>query len=95
MLNVIGDYSDPANWQASDGEGGTPGTSTTAAVDRLMAILGDGPEYGTLKLNPDGSFTYMPGTGFTGQDSFTYKASDGVEESDTVTVTIEEDSTGP
>ncbi|HUT93242.1 MAG TPA: Ig-like domain-containing protein [Thermoguttaceae bacterium] len=95
VLNVIGDYSDPANWQASDDEGGTPGTSTTAAVDHLMALLVDEPEYGTLELNPDGSFTYTPGGSFTGTDSFTYKASDGVDESETVTVTIQEDSTGP
>ena len=91
VLNVIGDYDDPANWKASDDEGGTPGTSNTAAVDRLMAILVDGPEHGGLELDPDGSFIYTPGAGFTGQDSFTYKASDGVDESGTVTVTIEEE----
>ncbi|TGV62728.1 hypothetical protein EN803_36865, partial [Mesorhizobium sp. M2D.F.Ca.ET.160.01.1.1] len=32
---------------------------------------------GTLALNADGSFTYTPIAGFTGTDSFTYRAFDG------------------
>ena len=31
-----------------------------------------------MTVNPNGSFTYTPTTGFTGLDSFTYTASDGV-----------------
>lgn len=30
------------------------------------------PGHGTLTLNPDGSFTYVPATGFAGSDSFSY-----------------------
>ncbi len=44
----------------------------------LSAILISGPQHGTLDLNPDGSFTYTPDAGFSGTDSFTYRASDGV-----------------
>ena len=32
----------------------------------------------TLTVNPDGSFTYTPNAGFTGTDTFTYLASDGL-----------------
>jgi hypothetical protein len=38
------------------------------------AILITRPSNGTLALNPDGSFTYVPTAGFTGTDSFTYYA---------------------
>lgn len=33
-----------------------------------------GPQHGTLELQPDGSFTYTPNTGFTGTDYFVYEA---------------------
>ncbi len=39
-------------------------------------------------LNPDGSFTYTPDTGFNGSDSFTYHATDGTFDSAAATVTI-------
>ena len=91
VLDVSGDYDDPANWASSDELGGTPGTGTdaTAAVDFLMALLVDGPEHGDLIFNADGSFLYTPGDGFVGTDHFTYKASDGADDSEEVTVTIE------
>ncbi|MDB5387127.1 MAG: outer rane adhesin like protein [Planctomycetaceae bacterium] len=34
------------------------------------------PEHGSLTLLPDGTFTYSPDTGFSGNDSFTFKAND-------------------
>jgi hypothetical protein len=46
------------------------------------------PTNGTLSLNTDGSFTYTPNPGFTGADSFTYRASDGFATSNIATVTI-------
>lgn len=42
----------------------------------------------SFTLYPDGSFTYIPVTNFTGSDSFTYKASDGINDSLTATVSI-------
>src|SRR5262249_16849567 len=36
----------------------------------------------------DGSFTYTPFANFNGTDSFTYKATDGIADSNEVTVTI-------
>ncbi|MFS2215005.1 S8 family serine peptidase [Telluria sp. Tellsp104] len=45
--------------------------------DAMTAVLATGPAHGTLALNADGSFRYTPATGYSGSDSFTYKASDG------------------
>jgi len=36
------------------------------------------PEHGTLELEPDGSFTYVPDSGFSGSDSFSYSIADAV-----------------
>ena len=41
-----------------------------------------------VKLNADGSFTYSPATGFSGADSFTYKANDGQLRPNVATVHI-------
>lgn len=54
----------------------------------LTAVLEEGPTHGTLVLNADGSFTYTPELNYHGTDSFTYKASDGTNESNIATVTI-------
>ncbi|HET9505096.1 MAG TPA: FG-GAP-like repeat-containing protein [Hymenobacter sp.] len=62
------------------------------------AILINRPANGTLVLNPDGSFSYQPNAGFTGQDSFTYYACDPAEPllcGNPVTVTISVTRTGP
>ncbi|MCF8025900.1 MAG: tandem-95 repeat protein [Desulfobacteraceae bacterium] len=46
------------------------------------------PSRGTAADNEDGTFTYTPGSGFTGQDSFTYTVSDSAGATDTAEVTI-------
>ena len=46
------------------------------------------PVHGTLTLSANGSFSYAPATGFSGTDSFSYRASDGLAQSNTATVTI-------
>ena len=56
--------------------------------DPITAIKVTGPSHGTVTLNADGSFTYTPATGFTGTDSFTYKANDGSGDSPVAPVTI-------
>lgn len=56
--------------------------------DVLAASVVDGVSNGTLSLNEDGSFTYTPDPGFTGEDSFTYEADDGDQATDQATVTI-------
>ena len=54
----------------------------------LQAALISDVSSGTLTFNADGSFVYTPAAGFIGQDSFTYKASDGAAVSNIATVTI-------
>ncbi len=54
----------------------------------LTAVLVNTTQNGTLSLNPDGSFTYLPNPQFSGVDSFTYKAFDGDKYSAVATVTI-------
>jgi hypothetical protein len=61
---------------------------TDADGDVLTAVLAGGPSNGTVSLTSDGSFSYSPKAGFTGTDSFTYKASDGKAESSPAPVTI-------
>ena len=56
--------------------------------DDLTAVLVADVSYGTLTLNADGSFSYLPQANFNGSDSFTYRADDGADESDLATVTI-------
>jgi VCBS repeat-containing protein len=68
-----------------------PGVLTNdedADGDPLTADLVENVDNGTLTLNSDGSFTYTPNANFNGTDTFTYKASDGTEDSNIATVSI-------
>ena len=56
--------------------------------DTLTALLVTPPQSGDFALNSDGSFLYMPDTGFRGDDSFTYRVYDGFEYSDPATVVL-------
>ncbi len=58
------------------------------AANELTAILISSTTNGTLDLSPDGSFTYLPNHEFSGSDSFTYRISDGFDNSQVATVTI-------
>ncbi len=53
----------------------------------LTAALLAPPSRGTVALRSDGSFTYTPEEGFSGEDAFSYVASDGVL-TDTATVSL-------
>src|SRR5207249_3474038 len=56
--------------------------------DPLTAIVVSNPTHGSLTLNSDGSFTYIPALNYNGPDSFTYKANDGQADSAPATVNI-------
>ena len=55
----------------------------------IVALLVDPPSNGTVLLNPNGSFVYVPNAGFFGVDTFTYMPSDGAAEGVVTTVTIQ------
>lgn len=57
-------------------------------ADPITAVLAGGVSNGTLNLNPDGSFTYVPNANFNGGDFFTYRAFDSIKYSNTATVNI-------
>jgi hypothetical protein len=56
--------------------------------DPITAVFVSGPAHGSLALNTDGSFIYTPVVGYTGGDSFTYKANDGQADSNVATVSL-------
>ena len=53
-----------------------------------MLSIDEMPEHGTVTLNADGSFTYYPEKGFTGEVTFTYIYSEYLGWSDPCEVTI-------
>jgi len=62
---------------------GLPGIS-------LSAVLVSGPANGQVTLNSDGSFTYIPNSGFAGTDFFSYMDYDGfVTSANIATVSIQ------
>ncbi|WP_374754527.1 cadherin-like domain-containing protein, partial [Runella zeae] len=64
----------------TDPEGGPLTVSTTPVTP---------PTKGTVTLNPDGTFTYTPTPGKTGEDVFCYQVSDAQGLKDTACVTVE------
>lgn len=66
---------------------GVLANDTDGDDDPLTVSLVTGTTNGTVTLDEDGGFTYVPDADFNGTDTFTYAASDGVD-SDTATVTI-------
>jgi hypothetical protein len=53
-----------------------------------IVVLASAPKYGFVSLHNDGSFSYVPPAQFNREDSFKYYVTDGVVNSNTVTVTI-------
>ena len=61
----------------------------------LTAVEETGPQHGTLTLNSNGTFVYMPSPGYYGADSYTYEAYDGYNYSSPATVSIAVQETAP
>ncbi|MDH3920291.1 MAG: cadherin-like domain-containing protein, partial [Rhodospirillales bacterium] len=57
-------------------------------LDPLQAVLVGDVSNGALTLNADGSLTYTPNANFNGAESFTYRANDGLANSNVATVTL-------
>jgi VCBS repeat-containing protein len=73
---------------------GVLANDTDAEGTALTATIVAQPQHGTVTLNANGSFVYTPTTGYTGPDSFTYRASDGPAQSAPATVNITVAATG-
>jgi hypothetical protein len=56
--------------------------------DPLTAQLVAGPSHGALALAANGSYKYVPAANYSGADSFTYRASDGVAVSPPALVSV-------
>ena len=68
---------------------GVLGNDSDSDSDPLTAILVAAPANAqSFALLADGSFTYVPADNFNGVDGFTYKANDGQDDSNIVTVSI-------
>jgi VCBS repeat-containing protein len=56
--------------------------------DPLTFAIVTGPAHGTVSVQANGSFTYTPDANYTGPDSFTFTASDGIATSTPGTASI-------
>ncbi|MBD3915928.1 ThuA domain-containing protein [Nocardioides hwasunensis] len=76
---------------------GVLANDTDAEGDTLTAGDVTQPGNGEVALAANGSFTYTPVTGFSGTDTFTYRANDGTSKSapTTVTITVEKAAAEP
>ncbi len=84
-------YSADENQPLKVGAPGVLGNDSDPEHGKLTARVVSGAAHGKLALNPDGSFTYVPESGFSGQDVFAYRACDDGNPqkcSDPATVTI-------
>ncbi|MFP5353102.1 MAG: tandem-95 repeat protein, partial [Actinomycetota bacterium] len=70
----------------------------TSLGDTLVCTDADGdpltyskvadPSNGTVTVNSDGTFTYIPNANYNGPENFTFKANDGTSDSNTATYSI-------
>ena len=64
------------------------GNDTDVDGDTLSVTDVTDPANGSAVINADGTITYTPDAGFSGEDSFSYTVSDGNGGTDTATVTV-------
>ncbi len=62
--------------------------ATDADGDTLTFSQVTAPAHGKVTINANGSFNYKPAKGFSGHDSFTFKANDGTVDSAAATVSV-------
>ena len=81
-------YSTPRNTTLTVAAPGVLANDTDAEGNPLTAAVVATVAHGTLTLGANGSISYVPTTGYTGPDSFTYRANDGSLNSNTATVSL-------
>ena len=57
--------------------------------DSLTFAEDTAPANGTVTIDPSGTWTYTPSVGFSGEDSFTFTATDGIDTSTAATIHID------
>jgi large repetitive protein len=67
---------------------GVLGNDADPDGDMLHVSYASDPAHGTVAVNPDGTITYTPDTGYTGPDTFTYTVSDGEGGTSIATVSV-------
>ncbi len=69
--------------------GRVAGDDGQTAAGSLVYSLERDAEHGSVTVNTDGTYSYTPGTGYTGADGFKFRVTDGDGYSDIVEVTID------
>jgi hexosaminidase len=67
---------------------GVLGNDINPSASALTAAVSTNVQHGTLVLNANGGFSYTPTAGYSGTDTFTYIASDGVSSDQQALVTL-------
>lgn len=67
---------------------GVLANDTDAEMDPLSVVLDIPPVHGSVILNVNGGFTYLPEAGYAGGDSFSYHVTDGWLPSNVATVRV-------
>jgi len=67
---------------------GVQANDIAADLGSFTSIVVTNPSNGTVALNSDGSFTYIPDASYVGTDTFTYQDVEGSNTSNVATVTI-------
>ena len=81
-------YSTPFNTPLNIAAPGVLANDNSNGGGAMTAAVVTNVSSGVLALAADGSFTYTPNTGFSGADSFTYRATNGAGPSNVATATI-------
>ncbi|MDB5389084.1 MAG: repeat-containing protein [Planctomycetaceae bacterium] len=92
-VNSVNDAPATGNGSGTLAENGFLSTTVApygfdADGDALTFVVTTQPTHGMLTLNPSGSFTYLPNAGYSGPDQFTFKANDGLADSNIATFSI-------
>ena len=67
---------------------GVQANDVAANLGPFTSVLVTNPSNGSVTLNSDGSFTYIPDANYVGTDTFTYEDVQGANTSNVATVTI-------